>query len=177
MAIQHRRGVYADFDPLKAVDAEVLVVQNGDPNTTDGEAVYMAIRPGVVKRLATSDEIEGKVIEAKDDLVEAVQAQVDSLDGIAEQVHAEVQEAAEIKDEIYDLFLEPSVDKPLSNALLGQGYGYCYTDAADTEKLVHLSPYNLSVGGIVTVLFFAFNVFILFKKKPKMDAPIENLDE
>lgn len=57
MAIQHRRGAYADFDPLKMISGEFAVVQQGDENTSDGKAVYLAFGTGNVKRVVFSDEL------------------------------------------------------------------------------------------------------------------------
>lgn len=57
MAIQNRRGQYTDFDPAKMVAGELAVVQSGDPNTSDGKAVYVAFQSGTSKRLATYDDI------------------------------------------------------------------------------------------------------------------------
>ena len=61
MAVQLRRGAYADFDPQKMKPAEVAVVQEDDPTSHDGKAVYVAIRPGDVKRMASFDEIRDEV--------------------------------------------------------------------------------------------------------------------
>lgn len=58
MAIQNRRGNYANFDPTKMVAGEFAVVQADDPSASDGKAVYMAFSPNDVKRLATHDELE-----------------------------------------------------------------------------------------------------------------------
>lgn len=58
MAIRHRRGAYSDFDPTKMLGGEFAVIQSGDPNTTDGEAVYVSTASGTVKQLATHDDIE-----------------------------------------------------------------------------------------------------------------------
>ena len=61
MAIQLRRGAYADFDPQKMKPAEVAVVQEDDPTSHDGKAVYVAISPGDVKRMAALDELQDEV--------------------------------------------------------------------------------------------------------------------
>lgn len=58
MSIQLRRGAYANFDPQKMKPAEVAVVQSGDPSSADGKAVYVAIQPSDVKRMASLDELE-----------------------------------------------------------------------------------------------------------------------
>ena len=39
MAIQNRRGAYADFDPSKLKPGEYAIVQSGDPSTTEGDAI------------------------------------------------------------------------------------------------------------------------------------------
>lgn len=57
MAIQNRRGAYADFDPSKLKPGEYAIVQSGDPDTTDGVAVYICATAGTVKRLAFGAEI------------------------------------------------------------------------------------------------------------------------
>ena len=57
MAIQNRRGAYADFDPSKLKPGEYAIVQSGDPSTTEGDAIYICIKSGTVRRLATADEV------------------------------------------------------------------------------------------------------------------------
>lgn len=74
MAIQVRRGNYADFDPTKLLPGEPAAVQNGDPNTTDGEAVYVALKSGSVKRLPTADELDAVDIIATSAAENATQA-------------------------------------------------------------------------------------------------------
>lgn len=77
MAIQLRRGVYADFDPQKMKPAEVAVVQEDDPTSHDGKAVYVAISPGDVKRMAVLDELQDEVYNQIDTAIStATQAAV-----------------------------------------------------------------------------------------------------
>ena len=59
MAIQVRRGAYADFDTTKMRPGEPAVVLQDDPVASDGKAAYIAFAPGDVKRLATYDDVEG----------------------------------------------------------------------------------------------------------------------
>lgn len=61
MAIQQRRGSYANFDKSKLIPGEPAVVLSGDPNATDGKAAYIAFGSGDVKRLATDEDLAGKV--------------------------------------------------------------------------------------------------------------------
>ena len=69
MAIQNRRGQYRHFDPSKMVAGEWAVVQTGDPNASNGEAVYMAFEPGQVKRMATYEDMVDQLEDAVDEAV------------------------------------------------------------------------------------------------------------
>lgn len=61
MAIQLRRGVYADFHPEKMIAGEVAVVTSGDPSTITGKAIYVCYAPGVVQRFVTDEEVAAQV--------------------------------------------------------------------------------------------------------------------
>ena len=56
MAIQLRRGDYADFDPSQLLDGELAVVLENDPDTDDGTGLYACFGDDNVKRLAFADE-------------------------------------------------------------------------------------------------------------------------
>ena len=58
MAITIRRGTYADFVPSKLQPGEFADVQSGDPNTTDGKALYICLASGNVVRIASFSEID-----------------------------------------------------------------------------------------------------------------------
>lgn len=107
MAIQNRRGNYTDFDPTKMVAGEFAVVQNGDPNGTDGEAVYIAPKAGKAKRLATADEMRNLIYSELEEIIEETeQALADDVQR-AEDAAASVEDkAAQItknKNDISDL--------------------------------------------------------------------------
>lgn len=68
MAIQNRRGAYADFDPQKLVPGEWAVVQSGDPNSTRGKSVYMAFDVGDVERMATYEDMLENIESATSDI-------------------------------------------------------------------------------------------------------------
>lgn len=68
MAIQNRRGNYADFDPQKMVAGEWAVVQSGDPNSTRGKAVYMAFNVGDIERMATYEDMQENIVSATSDV-------------------------------------------------------------------------------------------------------------
>ena len=64
MAIQNRRGYYGDFDPEKMVAGEFAFVTSGDPNTSDGQAIYGCFTPGSVKRFATYEDMRAEILNA-----------------------------------------------------------------------------------------------------------------
>ena len=70
MAIQNRRGNYADFDKAKMVAGEIAVVQSGDPNSTDGSAVYVAPRAGSAKRLSTHEDMTNEIASATSEIAQ-----------------------------------------------------------------------------------------------------------
>ena len=81
MAIQNRRGAYADFDPSKLKPGEYAIVQSGDPSTTEGDAIYICIKSGTVRRLATADEVNDyeEVIQLLKDETQALKNQTADL--------------------------------------------------------------------------------------------------
>ena len=79
MAIQNRRGVYTDFDPTKMKPGEFAIVQSGDPNSTDGKAVYICTTTGVVRRLVSELELGDLVDDA---MAEALATKVDKVTGM-----------------------------------------------------------------------------------------------
>lgn len=58
MAIQQRRGNYANFDKSRMLAGEPAVVLQNDPSVTDGRAFYIAFGPNDVKRVLTEDELD-----------------------------------------------------------------------------------------------------------------------
>ena len=72
MAIQNRRGSYADFgDGSNLVDGEFGMVQSGDTNTADGTGIYAAPVAGTVHRLLVDDdktELAGDIAQNAQDI-------------------------------------------------------------------------------------------------------------
>ena len=58
MAIQMRRGAYAQFDPSKMKAGEWAVSID---NETQKQMVYMCFAPGVVKRMATLEDFQNEL--------------------------------------------------------------------------------------------------------------------
>lgn len=86
MAIQVRRGNYADFDPDKMLPGEWATATSGDPNADDGMAVYMCFKAGKVKRMATYDDMKQNIEDATSDVA----------DDVAEQLEESINEATQL---------------------------------------------------------------------------------
>lgn len=82
MAIQMRRGDYKKFVPSKLLDAEWAIVQENDPNASDGMAAYIAFKNGTVKRMATYedmvDDVANALVEGNQDLIDKLTAGVNT---------------------------------------------------------------------------------------------------
>lgn len=72
MAIQVRHGVFKDFDPDKMLPAEWAVVMDGEPNSEDGESVYMCFKVGCVKRMCTYEDMVENIKKALGDAQKAL---------------------------------------------------------------------------------------------------------
>ena len=81
MAIQMRRGAYAQFDPSKMKAGEWAVSTDSD---TKKQQIWMCFAPGIVKRMGTVEDFD----------VEIQRLIQDYLDGMAESVE-KAQESAE----------------------------------------------------------------------------------
>ena len=89
MAIQMRRGKFTNFIPSKLLPGEYAVVQGDDPSVRDGRSVYMAFAAGVVKRLATYEDMVENVSAA---LVDAIGDAAERLTERAEAINAAANE-------------------------------------------------------------------------------------
>lgn len=76
MAIQTRRGNYADFDPDKMLPGELATVTSGDPGAEDGRSVYACFAAGDVKRMATYEDMQENIDQATQDIQEEFSAQL-----------------------------------------------------------------------------------------------------
>lgn len=64
MAILIRRGDYNYFDIAKMLPGEFALVTTNDPNSEDGTAVYICIKTGSAKRLATYEDMLENIDQA-----------------------------------------------------------------------------------------------------------------
>lgn len=92
--IQHRRGAYADYDPTKVLPGELVVVQSDDPATDDGKSIYIGTASGIIKRLATAEEIVA-YNEQGAAILEQVQQTATNVRGFAQTATTKAAEAAE----------------------------------------------------------------------------------
>lgn len=69
MALLIRGGSYSQFDPNKMLPRELAAVLNGDPFTTDGKSIWACLAAGLVKRLATYDDMEYQFGAMTEDIV------------------------------------------------------------------------------------------------------------
>jgi len=67
MAIQMRRGIFADFDTGKMIPGEFAVVLSGDSTTSTGKGVYICFASGDVQRLSTYEEMAASIQQALED--------------------------------------------------------------------------------------------------------------
>lgn len=82
MAIQMRRGAYAEFDPLKMKAGEWAVSTDSD---TKKQQIWMCFAPGIVKRMGTVEDFDTEIQR----LIQSY------LDGMAQSV-SQAQKSAEL---------------------------------------------------------------------------------
>lgn len=93
MAIQNRRGAYANFDPTKLKPGEFAIVQSGDPNSSNGRAIYICTATGTVLRLVSELELSDYISEAEA-ILEAVQQQGVNIQTVYTNTATKANEAA-----------------------------------------------------------------------------------
>lgn len=68
MAITIRKGQFVDFDPSKMLPGEWAVVLDGDSSSEDGKSIYMCFSAGIVKRMATYEDMVDNINKATEDV-------------------------------------------------------------------------------------------------------------
>lgn len=76
MAIQNRRGAFKDFNPNKLQPGEWATVLTGDPNAKDGKSTYLGYGDGIVKRMATYEDMEENIDNATNKIVAELTTEV-----------------------------------------------------------------------------------------------------
>lgn len=101
MAITHRCGSFKDFYPSKLLPGELAVVLDGDPRATNGRSLYACYRPGVVKQIATYEDMLQFLKEAMHETAEQLREEL--AEEFTEKIFAAINEAntaAQAADEI-----------------------------------------------------------------------------
>ena len=95
MAIQVRRGNYADFDPDKMLPGEWACVLASDPVVQDGKSVFICFSAGNVKRMATYDDMVQQFGDMTDDIVNQLTSQVNAVIVVANEAAENANDVAE----------------------------------------------------------------------------------
>ena len=69
-----RRGEYSKFDAESMLPGEWAIVLESDPNGTGGRSLYMCFSPGVVKRIATVEDMATIIANAESECASATDA-------------------------------------------------------------------------------------------------------
>lgn len=106
MAIQMRRGAYGKFDPNRLLPGEWAVVQTDDPSAKNGQVVYMAFYAGVVKRMATYEDMDEFVRSINDELIAELTRSISELENTVSANEAVRVENEGKREEQYALCVE-----------------------------------------------------------------------
>lgn len=159
MAIQFRRGAFADFIKSKMVAGEPAVVQSGDTSTQNGKAFYICYTPGSVDRVLTEQDktaLDSQISDIEDDLaaaeqaIENVQQSIPAVDatltttGAAADAKKTGDEIADLKSDIEQIV--PGLSEEAKVALLNcfahvkwsDGHGQDYYDVL--EEALYATP-------------------------------------
>lgn len=90
MAIQMRRGAYAEFDPLKMKAGEWAVSTDSD---TKKQQIWMCFAPGIVKRMGTVEDFNFEIQRL-------IQSYLDGMAESVEKAQKSAQTASQKADEV-----------------------------------------------------------------------------
>ena len=91
MAIQMRRGAYAQFDPLKMKAGEWAVSTDSD---TKKQQIWMCFAPGVVKRMGTVEDFDTEIQRLIQNYLDGIAQSVSQAQKSAELATSKAQESA-----------------------------------------------------------------------------------
>lgn len=95
MAIQNRRGSYKDFNPNKLQPGEWATVLNGDPNAKDGKSTYLGYGDGIVKRMATYEDMQENIDKVTNEIVTELTTEVNKATSSANAATTKANEATQ----------------------------------------------------------------------------------
>lgn len=91
MAIQMRRGAYAEFDPLKMKAGEWAVSTDSD---TKKQQIWMCFAPGIVKRMGTVEDFDTEIQRLIQNYLDGMAQSVSQAQKSAELATSKAQESA-----------------------------------------------------------------------------------
>lgn len=91
MAIQMRRGAYAEFDPLKMKAGEWAVSTDSD---TKKQQIWMCFAPGIVKRMGTVEDFDTEIQRLIQSYLDSMAQSVEKAQESAELAASKAQESA-----------------------------------------------------------------------------------
>ena len=91
MAIQMRRGAYAEFDPLKMKAGEWAVSTDSD---TKKQQIWMCFAPGIVKRMGTVEDFDVEIQRLIQSYLDSIEQSVSQAQKSAELATSKAQESA-----------------------------------------------------------------------------------
>lgn len=157
--VQHRRDVYSNFAPSKIKPGEIIMITEGDPNSSSGKSVYACIAAGDVQRLATQDELstydqaaENAATAAAQSKTEAatIKGQVDevltSAQAAAQTATEQAQAAASANSQISENTTAAQTAASQAQAALTS----VQTKAAEIEDILVHNSHKIETGGAST---------------------------
>lgn len=93
MAIQMRRGSYANFDPSRMLPGEWAVVLEGDPASASGKTVYMCFAANDVRRFVSIEDMQSILADLTDDVIAEIRAELDAATAAANSAAAQARDA------------------------------------------------------------------------------------
>ncbi len=95
MAIVMRQGEYGDFVPAKMRPGEWAVVLADDPVVPDGKSVFIAFAAGIVKRMATYEDMVDQFGDMTDDIIKQLTTNINAVIIVAENAANHAQSAGD----------------------------------------------------------------------------------
>ena len=97
MAIQMRRGAYAQFDPSKMKAGEWAVSTDSDAKK---QQIWMCFAPGVVKRMGTVEDFDAEIQRLIQDYLDGIVQSVSQAQKSAQSASQKADEVARVSGKI-----------------------------------------------------------------------------
>lgn len=152
--MQQRGGPYNQFDKSKTLPKEFQFVNSGDPNTSDGRAIYATFESGDPKRLSTYEDMSNDLALALAGLEEEylgsiTQATQNAINATSQASSAATaaNQAAQEANEIIDAFKEAVDGTVISDSSPSSSTAY------SSQKIENVFLKKSGDGSNVTVTF------------------------